>query len=130
MDVVHHPAYVAVIAGLPVKVFKLASGSFVVGRAPTVDFHLEHLEVSRQHCRITWDGRECFVEDLGSQWGTRVDNKPIAGRTKLQPGDILSLGAVVLLFEHGEPPADQELERLGAGWRGASVPVPVVLRGE
>ncbi|MEA3186189.1 MAG: transport system ATP-binding/permease protein, partial [Chthoniobacter sp.] len=126
----HHPAYVAVIAGLPVAVFKLSEGSFVLGRAPDADFRLDHLEVSRRHCRLTWDGSECHVEDLGSQWGTRVDGKPVAGRVLLKAGDVLSLGGIGLLFERGQPPPDQELERLGSGWSGATAPVPVVLRGE
>jgi ABC transport system ATP-binding/permease protein len=124
----HHAGYLAIIAGVPVKVFKLATGSFIVGRAAEADFRLDHFEVSRRHCRISWDSEtgECFVEDLQSQWGTRVDNRPISGRTQLKPGDILTLGCVVLLFEVGHPPPDDELAKLGGTWTqtgGTATPV-------
>lgn len=123
-------AYLAVIAGLPVKVFRLATGSFVLGRAPEADFRLDHFEISRRHCRVTWDGAACAIEDLQSRWGTRVDNLAIAGRAVLKPGDIIALGCVTLLFETGEPPADAELARLGGSASEAGAAAAVLFRGE
>lgn len=126
----HHPAYLAVIAGLPVKVFKLATGSFIIGRATDADFRLDHFEVSRHHCRVAWDGENCAVEDLQSQWGTRLDNRAIAEPTQIKPGDILSLGCVVLLFELGEAPPDEELAQLGGTWTETGTVGPVLFRGQ
>lgn len=126
----HRPAYLAVIAGLPVKCFGLANGSFIIGRSAEADFRLDHFEVSRRHCMITWDGTGCYVEDLQSQWGTRVDNRPIAAPTVLKPGDILTLGSVVLLFESGEAPSEEELARIGGTWSGPGAVGPVLFRGK
>src|SRR5438067_8496077 len=126
----HHPAYLAVIAGLPVKVFKLATGSFIIGRGADADFRLDHFEISRRHCRVTWDGETCTAEDLQSQWCTRVDNRAIAEPTPLKPGDILTLGCVVLLFELGQAPPETELARLGGTWTEAGTAGPVLFHGQ
>ena len=70
--------YLAVTGGLPPKVFVLNPGAAVVGRSAEADFTLKHVEISRQHCRFTWDGKECRVEDLGSVRGTTVNGKKVA----------------------------------------------------
>ncbi len=125
-----HPAYLAVISGLPVCVFRMEPGNFILGRAPEADFRLDHLEISRRHCRVAWDGRECRVEDLGSQWGTCVEDRAVAAPTLLPSGKTFALGTVVLLFAHGHPPSDQELERLGGRLAGRMAAQPAIFRGQ
>src|SRR5438067_13097169 len=92
----HHPAYLAVIAGLPVKVFKLATGSFIIGRGADADFQLDHFEISRRHRRVPWDGETCTAEALQSQRGTRLDHRASPEPTPLNSGDTPTLGSAVL----------------------------------
>jgi hypothetical protein len=54
--------------------------------------------VSGRHARLTWDGADWWVEDLGSANGTLVDGQPCRPHTrcKLTSGQRLSLGEVAL----------------------------------
>jgi len=98
-------AHLAVTSGLPGRVFALREGSFIAGRSAEADFELAHVEISRQHCRFTWDGKACVVEDLGSVRGTRVNGHRIEAPTMLQPGDQVSVGPAVIVFGLGDTPA-------------------------
>ena len=104
-------AYLAIVGGLPAKVLPLAEGQCVVGRAATTDLELNHVEISRQHCRIAWDGHLCIVEDLGSVRGTRVNERRISERTTLKPGDRIGIGPATIEFGVGEPPSPSSVER-------------------
>ena len=98
-------AHLAVTSGLPGRVFALREGTFVAGRSAEADLELAHVEISRQHCRFTWDGKACVVEDLGSVRGTRVNGQRIDVATTLQPGDQVAVGPAVIIFGLGEGPA-------------------------
>ncbi len=130
----------AILGGLPPRVYSLP-GTSVLGRAAEADVVLVHPEISRRHCRLSCDGDHWFVEDLGSQHGTWLNDVKIAGRTELKPGDRLTLGAVTLGFgtprvadapaEGGDEPGKGRM-RIG-GQPAVSVPLgrPMVLgRGE
>jgi ABC-type multidrug transport system ATPase subunit/pSer/pThr/pTyr-binding forkhead associated (FHA) protein len=97
-------AHLAVVSGLPPQVFPLTEGTWIAGRATTADVELNHVEISRQHCRFAWDGTACTVEDLGSVRGTRVNETRITERTTLRPGDRIGVGPVVLEFGLGTGP--------------------------
>jgi len=94
-------AYLAVTGGLPPRVFPLGEGSFIAGRSADTDFELSHVEISRQHCRFTWDGKTCTVEDLGGVRGTSVNGTRIAAATTLKPGDQVAIGPAILVFGIG-----------------------------
>ncbi|MEA3213020.1 MAG: transport system ATP-binding/permease protein [Chthoniobacter sp.] len=98
------PAHLALISGLPPKVFPLEEGTAIAGRSTTVDVELSHVEISRQHCRFAWDGSTCTVEDLGSVRGTRVNGERIKALTVLRPGDRVGVGPAILEFGLGEAP--------------------------
>jgi ABC-type multidrug transport system ATPase subunit len=98
-------AHLAVTSGLPSRVFELREGSFVAGRSAEADFELAHVEISRQHCRFTWDGNVCLVEDLGSVRGTRVNGQRIEAVTTLNPGDQVGVGPAIIVFGLGAPPS-------------------------
>src|SRR5687767_9712000 len=40
--------------------------------------------VSRNHARLWIEGKICWIEDLGSRFGTRVDGEPIAGKGRVR----------------------------------------------
>jgi ABC-type multidrug transport system ATPase subunit len=104
-------AYFAIVSGLPARLFEMRRcGSFIAGRAENADFPLNHLEVSRKHCLISWNGKKCEIEDLGSVRGTKVNNSAVKTRVVLQEGDRVALGPVILAFGTGEPPSASDME--------------------
>lgn len=68
-----------------------------VGRTPDNDVRLGAPFVSRQHARIVTDGEQCFIEDLNSTNGVRVNGRRVA-RQGLKNGDQIELGDACLRF--------------------------------
>src|SRR6187401_862049 len=97
-------AQLVVTRGLEPAAFPLQIGQGVIGRAPGSAIELRHPEISRQHCRITWDGQACFVENLSSSRGTTINGMAIASPMALRPGDEVGIGPVFLRFEPGGVP--------------------------
>lgn len=75
-------------------------GMTLVGRLPECDITLDDAAVSRRHARITHDGVDYQVEDLGSTNGVRVNGQPVT-RTALRGGDQLDFGGVRFTFSLG-----------------------------
>lgn len=49
----------------------------ILGRSPTSDVRLDDPMVSRRHMRLSIEDSKVFIEDLGSNNGTQVNNKKI-----------------------------------------------------
>jgi WD repeat-containing protein 70 len=84
----------------------------LVGRqANTADIRIPHGSISRKHAFLYYNAQnECIVQDLGSKYGTTVNNARIPnGCTySLQHGDILLFGNVrdnVFTFQREEEPS-------------------------
>jgi pSer/pThr/pTyr-binding forkhead associated (FHA) protein len=94
------------------SVVPFAEDAIVVGRGTeAVTFRLADRNVSRRHARFLRQSGAVFVEDLGSQGGTRVNGERITGRRKLRDGDLVQIcdyDVVVLAegqsLEPGAPP--------------------------
>ncbi len=87
------------IEGQPAaKKFRLSEGTAGVGRDPTNALHLDDPRVSRFHARLTVIEEGCFLTDLGSANGTRVNGEELEPRAerKLRDGDRIELGPFVL----------------------------------
>ena len=72
----------------------------VIGRKnkelpPTIDLSPDE-KVSRKHARIWLDNGVCWIEDLGSKYGTKVNGATIAARQQLQDGDSIVVGETTL----------------------------------
>src|SRR5262245_29955802 len=86
----------------PKQRFELQAANLILGRATggqQVDLDLTpDVLVSRQHARLTVDAErgECWIEDLGSKYGTWVNGKNMKGRTRVWPGDAVQLGQTTL----------------------------------
>ena len=95
-----------VLSGLPSAVFPMRQGELVIGRSAEADLQLKHPEISRRHCRLTWDGQNGTIEDLASRWGTKVNGAALSAGTRapLQPGDRLQIGPVLVHYGFGPPP--------------------------
>lgn len=82
------------------RIFPLAPGETLIGRAPSMTVALMDSEVSRSHARIRLEveagGVRLLLEDLGSTNGTRVNGEMVRGLVELRPGDRLGVGGHVL----------------------------------
>ena len=68
-----------------------------VGREPSLPLHLDDdSQVSRRHARISAQGGNVVVEDLGSTNGTYVNDQPISSPRTLNPGDKVRIGLTVI----------------------------------
>lgn len=81
-------------AGLtPGASFPLTAAETTLGRSETCDIPLESPTVSRHHARLTRQGDEYILDDLGSTLGTYVNGVSIGKSTyPLAPGDQIRLG--------------------------------------
>ena len=75
----------------------LADGENILGRDENSG-PLASSRISRRHARITVDGADAHIEDLGSKNGTSLRGRSITRREKLADGDAIALGGVVLVF--------------------------------
>jgi len=57
---------------------------------------LKDQEISRRHCEITRQDELVFIFDLESRNGTFVNGVPIAGRHRLENGDLVQIGRTEL----------------------------------
>jgi pSer/pThr/pTyr-binding forkhead associated (FHA) protein len=74
-----------------------------IGRSDDAQLRLNDPHASRLHAFIDVEEGTPFVEDLGSRNGTRVNARPISGRTTLAPGDDIRVGRAKIVFS-GEVP--------------------------
>jgi pSer/pThr/pTyr-binding forkhead associated (FHA) protein len=88
----------------------------VVGRSSDLDMVLVEDMVSRKHARITMQGDQIWIEDLGSTNGTFVNGEKIK-RAHLKEGDRVLIGTSILKVIAGDAPregmdAKRELENV------------------
>ena len=68
-----------------------------IGREPSLPIHLdEDAQVSRRHARVSLQGGQAVVEDLGSTNGTYVNEQPIHSPRSIGPGDRIRIGLTVM----------------------------------
>jgi len=77
-----------------------ADGSMqlVIGRSPDCDLVVLDTSVSKQHARVTWNGRDAVLEELGSVNGTFINNLKMKDRWTMRDGDELTFGESHFLF--------------------------------
>ena len=97
------PAYTLVVdkghqAG---RTWLLASGVTHIGRYPYNDIALDHITVSRHHCRISLRPTGLSMTDLGSTNGSYVNDRLIEEETHLHLGDRLMIGTFHLRVDRG-----------------------------
>ena len=79
----------------PVEALELPSeGRVVIGRGADADWVVPAPAVSRRHARVDAAGGECWLSDLGSRHGTRLNGQPLVPgeRVPVRPGDRITLG--------------------------------------
>ena len=97
------PVRRASLIGSDGEVHVLASET-LIGRAVTSDIVLSDPSVATKHARIIApSGTACTLEDLGSDNGTRVNDRllPTGRRQPLSEGDVLLFGSYEMHFSAG-----------------------------
>ncbi len=93
------------------KWFVLEGDSWLLGRSEAAEIAISlDSSVSRQHARLTREGDQYFLEDIGSTHGTIVNGRVIEVKTKLNYADQIIVGSTLLELRRGTGnlPADEE----------------------
>ena len=93
----------------------------LIGRSSDLDMVLVEDMVSRKHARISMQGDQIWIEDLGSTNGTFVNGEKIK-RSRLKEGDRVLVGTSILKLVAGDAPRDpldakRELENVAQARR-------------
>lgn len=96
------------------------------GRSTEADIVVGDGSMSRRHARILADGEEWLIEDLNARNGTFVNGERIEGKRRIEPGDVIQMGAtLVRVSTPGMPPPPPRSQGLGLGELGSSIFRPV-----
>jgi len=102
-------------AGPPVA-YRFDNKVITIGRSKASDLLLLDRALSRLHAEIRRCKEGWIITDLGSRNGTLLNGKEVLGGAALSPGDEITLGRTVLLFDvevEGALPEGPDLETLG-----------------
>jgi hypothetical protein len=75
-----------------------ADRRFTIGRAPSCDFTVPDLSVSRWHARLHKEEDNWLLSDLGSTNGTRLNGWRVTSAVPIQPGDNVSFGSAAYVI--------------------------------
>lgn len=89
----------------------LSVGENVLGRGPDAAVWIDAPGVSRHHARISLDGSDATIEDLGSKNGTYLAGQLVTAPSTLSDGDQIRLGSVVVTFRIPPPAGSTETAR-------------------
>jgi hypothetical protein len=105
------------------QLLPVGEGALILGRSSSCDLRLPHASISRRHARLTRRGERLFLEDLGSQNGTFLDDERLAGPRELQVGQRIHIGPAVLRLRvpGANARTDRPRRRQAAAESGTSV---------
>jgi hypothetical protein len=78
------------------QLLPIAPGTLVLGRSSSADLRLPHASISRRHARLVRRGERFFLEDLGSQNGTYIDEERLSAEREVVLGQRIHIGPAVL----------------------------------
>ncbi len=88
------------------KAFPLANDVTVVGRRHDCQLRVPLPVVSRQHCQLTCNESSLKLRDLGSRWGTFVNDKRVEKEKDfpVKAGDYIRIGPLTFVCQiDGKP---------------------------
>jgi hypothetical protein len=77
---------------------EVTSRRVVIGRSKDCDVQLADPNASRRHAELRQEGSAYWLIDLDSTNGSNVNGRRVA-RSKLESGDVITIGSTELLFE-------------------------------
>jgi FHA domain/Domain of unknown function (DUF1707) len=80
---------------------------YSIGRAPSCDFTVSDISVSRWHAKLHKEGEQWLLTDLGSTNGTRLNGWRVTSTVPLRPGDQIMFGNVSYVIAGDRPGPDQ-----------------------
>ncbi len=90
------------------KSFSIDKPELIIGREPGVDILIDAQGVSRRHARLSVQGGQIVLEDLGSSNGTFISEERISSPRRLKQGDQIRLGRTILLeYRDFQPTASE-----------------------
>lgn len=102
----------------------LESDVLLLGRSHSNDICFpDDASLSRKHLKLTVDSEGCWAEDLGSKNGTLLNGARLTARTRIGPGDRLSVGQLTVSSStttaRAVPPTptSSSPRMRGRGWR-------------
>ena len=91
--------YLLVFAGASSSLHNLpVAGEVTIGRGPESTLRLDDGSVSRRQAKLVLSTDEARLVDLGSRNGTLVNGERLVGERLLAAGDLITFGAVTLVF--------------------------------
>lgn len=75
-----------------------ADRRFTIGRAPSCDFTVADLSVSRWHARLHHEDGSWLLSDLGSTNGTKLNGWRVTSAVPVQPGDSVLFGSAAYVI--------------------------------
>ena len=90
----------------PLREVRLYKSRIQIGRASECEVQLRSGRVSRRHALITREGREFFIEDLGSTHAVYLNQQKVQ-RAALKPGDRIGIHHFVLEFVEEDGAVDE-----------------------
>lgn len=84
--------------------FAMVGDEIILGRAPSCDIAIGHKSISRRHLRVAMEGGQFIAEDLGSQNGSRINNRRINGPTPFKIGDKVQMSEFTIEVGYLESP--------------------------
>jgi DNA-binding winged helix-turn-helix (wHTH) protein len=99
----------------------LTAGENIIGRAPGVSVWFDLHSISRRHARIMIGSDGATLEDLGSKNGTYVRGALVRSSVRLDDGDEIRIGSIVVRFRTSTADAVTQTQR---GCRGTTASGP------
>ena len=127
-NVVPQNAVLIVLSGpLQGRNLPLTRREISLGRELSCDLVLEgYARVSRRHARLSWDGKQFSISDLGSTNGVRVNNQKVQTQVLL-PGQTLELGDFAARLWLPTAPEKTKFGRAPAEWAAIAAGVVILV---
>jgi serine phosphatase RsbU (regulator of sigma subunit) len=97
-------SYQLKIKGQPTRTLGPDAPTIRVGRAAENDWVIEDQSLSRRHAQFEWSPDGPALRDLGSRFGTSLNGVAIQDPVRIQPGDQVIMGTVLVeVSQFAEP---------------------------
>lgn len=116
------------IEGNSEQTLEVAQEQLIFGRSSECDVYLPYSEVSRRHCQLRRLAKgQWRIEDLGSTNGTLLNQSPLTEAKRIQDGDVIQVGNVIVTAQlsTGNAPSESAQSQLH---QSSSTEVKTILR--